>query len=106
MMDDGELRLSLLPHPRELRRQAGFYSLPERAVLYLEPGLPRDTALLPIAARLKRAAAEAGVELELVTGQPRHPRLAIAALRSGAAPAQPDGYSLTINARGVVIHYR
>ena len=100
------LRVNLLPHPRELKRQPGFYSLPQRAVLYLEPGLPRDTVLLPIAERLQSAAEEAGVQLEFVTGPTKHPRLAISALRSGAAPAQPAGYALTINARGILIHYR
>jgi hexosaminidase len=98
--------LSLLPYPRSLRRLPGFYVLPRRAVLHLDPGLPRDRVLLPIAARLKSAAAEVGVELEVVTGPAEHPRLAIRALQSTEAPTQAEGYALIINADGVTIHYR
>ena len=62
--------------------------------------------LLPVAARLQSAAEEAGVELEVVTGPPEHPRLAIRALQSTAAPDHAEGYALRIGARGVTIHYR
>lgn len=98
--------LNLLPGPRSLKRQPGFYTIPERAVLYLEPALPRATALLPIAARLQTAAEEIGVELEVVTGPTAHPRLAIRAAQSKDAPDNPEGYSLSINAKGVNIGYR
>jgi len=62
--------------------------------------------MLPVAERLQVAAAKAGVALELITGEPFHPRLAIRALPSTAAPAKPDGYLLRIEAKGVELHYR
>ena len=86
--------LNLLPYPRSLKRQPGFYTLPRRAVLHLDAGLPRDTVLLPMAARLQAAAEAIGVELEVVTGPPEHPRLAIRALQSTAAPDHAEGYAL------------
>lgn len=97
--------LNLLPCPRSLNRGAGFYVLPTRAVLHLDAALPRDTVLLPIGERLRSAAEAIGVDLELVTGPPRHPRLAISATRSNLAPDHPEGYTLAINSRGVVIRY-
>src|SRR5205823_11294164 len=42
----------------------------------------------------------------VVTGPPEHPRLAIRALQSTAAPAHAEGYTLLIGPRGVTIHYR
>jgi hypothetical protein len=98
--------VNLLPHPRFLKRHAGYYLLPRRAVLHLDATLSRDTVLLPLAERLRSAAQSAGVELEVVTGPARHPRLAIRALQSDFAPQQPDGYLLTIAARGVTLQYR
>ncbi len=98
--------LSLLPYPRLLRCLPGYYTLPRQAILHLDPRLPRDRVLLPTAARLKSAATEAGVELEVVTGPPEHPRLAIRALQSTEAPPQAEGYALVIGANGVTIHYR
>jgi hexosaminidase len=98
--------LNLLPGPRSLKRQPGFYTLPARAALHLNAALPRDAVLLPVAARLQAAAQAVGVELEVVTGPPEHPRLAIRALQSAAAPAQAQGYALIIGAQGVTIHYR
>jgi hexosaminidase len=98
--------LNLLPYPRSVERAPGFYLLPKRAVLHLDAGLPRDTTLLPVAARLQAAAEGAGVVLEAVTGPPDHPRLAIRARRSNAAPDHAEGYALMIGAQGVVLHYR
>ena len=98
--------LSLLPYPRSLRRLPGYYCLPRRAALHLDPALPRETVLLPIAARLKATAAEAGVELEIVTGPPEHPRLAIRAMQSAAAPPQAGAYGLVVGAKGATIYYR
>ena len=66
----------LLPHPRSLERRPGSYTLPARSVLHLDAALDRDTVMLPLAARLIAAAEDAGVELELITGAPQHPRLA------------------------------
>jgi hypothetical protein len=80
--------------------------LPRQAVLHLEAGLPRDRVLLPIAARLQSAAEALGVRLEVVTGPPEHPRLAIRAVQSTAAPDHAEGYALVIGAQGVTIHYR
>jgi len=98
--------LSLLPYPRSLRRLPGFYSLPRRAALHLEAELRRDTVLLPTAARLQSAAAEVGVQLELVTGPAEHSRLALRAVRSAEAPTHAEGYALVVGAKGVVIHYQ
>jgi len=98
--------LNLLPCPRSIKRQPGFYTLPPRAVLHLDAGLPRDTVLLPLSARLQSAAAASGVALEVVTGPPEHPRLAIRAIQSTAAPDHAEGYALMIGAGGVTIHYR
>ena len=84
----------------------GFYHLPRQAVLHLDAGLPRETVLLPLAERLQSAAEDAGVELELVTGPAAHPRLAIRAIQSRAAPAHPEGYALNVESKGIIIHYR
>ncbi|MDB6112221.1 MAG: glycoside hydrolase, family 20, partial [Pedosphaera sp.] len=77
-----------------------------QSALYLEAGLPRDTVLLPLASRLASAVKPFGVALELITGSPKHPKLAIKAMRGSSAPDGPGGYTLTINARGVSVHYR
>ncbi len=98
--------LNLLPAPRSAKRQMGFYTLPEHAVLCLESSLPRDTVMLPVASRLQTAAEEICVKLELVTGPMEHPRLAIRALQSAESPDHAEGYALTIGKRGVTIHYR
>jgi len=98
--------LNLLPHPRSLKRQSGTYLLPAQSVLYLDPALPRDTVLLPIAERLQSAAIEAGVELELITGPAKHPRLAIRALPSQNVPHHPAAYTLTIDRHGITLGYR
>ena len=98
--------MNLLPYPRSLRRQAGSFVLPERAALYLEPGLPRELVLLPLAQRLQETARAAGSTLELITGPASHPCLAIQAARDETAPHEPAGYTLTISARGVMIGYR
>jgi hexosaminidase len=99
-------RLNLLPYPRSLKRLPGFYSLPQRGVLHLDAGLPRDRVLLPTAERLQLIAEAIGIELEVVTGPAEHPRLAIRALQSTSAPDHEEGYALIIDARGVAIHYR
>jgi len=98
--------MNLLPHPRELKRGASFYTIPERAALHLDGALPRDTVLLPLAERLQSAAAVAGLELEVVLGPAEHPRLAIRAMRSVAAPNHAEAYVLNIGSRGVDILYR
>jgi hexosaminidase len=97
--------LNLLPYPRTLTRHSGSYLLPARATLYLEPSLPRETALLPIAERLQSAARTAGAELELITGPKNHPRLAICALPDNGAPNRADGYTLIISRQGANIGY-
>src|SRR6266446_6406141 len=98
--------MELLPYPRSLKRQAGLYTLPEHPVLFLDGRLPRETVLLPVADRLQGAAKEAGVNLELITGPAKHPRLAIQALKSDRAPDHAEGYALVINRQGVTIFYR
>ena len=98
--------MNLLPHPRFLKRHAGFFLLPADSVLHLDSTLPRDSVLLPCAERLKTAAAAAGVDLELVSGPAAHPRLAIRAFQSESASNHPEGYMLTVAARGVALAYR
>jgi hexosaminidase len=98
--------MNLLPYPRSIQRQAGFYQMPDRAALHLEASLPHDTVLVPIATRLQSAAAEIGVALELVTGPTDHPRLAVRALRGNDAPAHAEGYALRIGPAGITIAYR
>ena len=98
--------MNLLPHPRSLTRKAGFYVLPTQAVLHLDASLPRAEVMLPLAERLKAAAANAGANLELVTGPANHPRLAIRAFQSTAVPNHDEGYTLEIGSTGVRIHYR
>jgi hexosaminidase len=98
--------VNLLPHPRFLKRHTGFFLLPVDSVLHLDSTLPRDSVLLPCAERLKTAAAAVGVKLELVTGPAAHPRLAIRAFQSESAPNHPEGYVLTVAARGVALAYR
>ncbi|PYJ03046.1 MAG: hypothetical protein DME25_13740, partial [Verrucomicrobia bacterium] len=87
------MKLNLLPFPRSLEREPGFYALPKRAVLHLDACLPRDAVFLPVAQRLGAAAEGIGVTLEVVTGAPEHPRLAIRAFQSTAAPAHAEGYT-------------
>jgi hexosaminidase len=98
--------MNLLPYPRWLRREPGFYPLPTRAAVYLDATLPRDTVLLPVATRLQGAAEAIGVRLEVVSGPPEHPRLGIRALRSNEAPPHSEGYTLRIEPRGVTLLYR
>src|ERR1051325_4539752 len=98
--------MNLLPHPRSLSRRSGYFALPERPVLHLDPSLPRDTVLLPPARPLQPAAEEAGAELSFVTGPEAHPRLGIRAQQTHAVPNHPEGYSLTISSRGVALDYR
>lgn len=98
--------MSLLPYPRWLSRLPGFYRLPQRAALHLDPGLPRDAVLLPVAGRLQSVAEEIGVELDVVTGPLAHPHLAIRAIQNPAAPDHAEGYAIVIAAEGVTIHYR
>ncbi len=102
----GMRKPELLPSPRNLRFLNGFYSLPDRAVLHLDASLPRAEVLLPLADRLRSAAAEAGVQLELATGPASHPRMAIRARVEQGAPARTEGYILRIEKRGVTIGYR
>jgi hypothetical protein len=96
----------LLPFPRSIVRRAGFYTLPARAALHLDAKLVHDPFLLPIASRLKAGCEEIGVDLELVTGPPEHPRLAIRAIQTSTAPDRAEGYALFISAGGVTIQYR
>lgn len=98
--------LNLLPYPRSLRREPGFFRLPPRAVLHLDAALPRDAVLLPVAARLQSAAEAVGTELEVVTGPAEHPRLAIRAWQNTDPPDHAEAYALTIGADGVMLHYR
>jgi hexosaminidase len=98
--------LCLLPQPRSVRFQSGFFTLPKHAAAFFEPDLARDTFLLPVAARLRETAAQAGIELELVTGPAEHPRLAIRAQRRPPALPSPEAYNLDVTAAGITLSYR
>jgi hexosaminidase len=74
--------------------------------MHLDERLPRSRVMLPVSERLQEAARQAGVQLDLITGPPEHPLLAFRAVESSAAPAEPEGYTLIINATGVFLHYR
>lgn len=94
----------LLPSPRSLLLQSGFYSLPARAAFYLSPDLPRANVMLPLAERLRVTAAEAGTQLELVTGATGHTFFAFKATEVGTLEI-PESYRLTISRKGVAIEY-
>ena len=99
-------RPQLIPCPRSLRLHEGIYTLPENAVLHMDPSLPRSEVMLPISERLRMSAAEAGVQLEVVTGPAGHPRLAIRATQDGAAPDHSEAYVLEVSKRGIKIGYK
>ncbi|MDB6121970.1 MAG: glycoside hydrolase, family 20 [Pedosphaera sp.] len=61
--------------------------------------------MLPVAERLKAATQHIGVELELITGPAKHPKLAIRASQGGQAPGHSGGYSIVIDGKGIHIHY-
>lgn len=98
--------MNLLPYPRSLKPRPGLYTLVSGGVLHLDGGAPRDTVLIPAADAIIDAAAEAGVDLELVTGPTAHPRLQITAAKSSLAPSNPEGYRLEIAPAGITIEYR
>jgi hexosaminidase len=98
--------LKLLPHPRFLRRQSGTLRLPAECGLHLPGDLPKDTVLLPLAARVQEAAHEAGFNTRLITGGANGGRPVIRAVRGDGAPAGPDGYAMRIDAEGIQIEYR
>jgi hexosaminidase len=89
-----------------VQRHAGTFLLPAECLLHLEPGLSRDTVLLPVAERLQAAAKEVGVNLEFRASPLKGSRPAIRATRSETVPPRPAAYTLGISARGVAIHYR
>lgn len=97
--------LNLLPFPRQVRRLAGHYLIPAQAVMHLEASLPRDTIMLPLAARLISTADEIGVQLQLVTGPAEHPRLAIRGVPRTVLRAHPEAYELRIDSNGISIFY-
>ena len=97
--------MKLLPYPRSLVRKSGTYVFPNKPVLYLEPSLPRNTVLIPVAKRLQSAALTVGIELELVTGPKDHPRLAIQTRQGGSAPNHLSAYALNITPSGISLDY-
>ncbi len=133
-------KLKLLPYPRALRRQAGFFTLPTRASLHFDARLSHKSILLPIAKRLQAATKPLGIKLQLMgdahnvnpsnrgsrceealtlSGRQANARASsplqpprksalpsICAVQSDGAPAEPAGYALKINARGVDIQFR
>ncbi|PWU10987.1 MAG: glycoside hydrolase [Verrucomicrobia bacterium] len=98
--------MNLLPYPRLLKRRPGFYTFPAQAALHLDPSLPRETVMLPMAGRLKSVAEGAGFQLELITGPSVHPRLAIHARQTATSPNHHEGYTLDVGPEGVAIQYR
>ena len=98
--------MNLCPFPRSVRRLGGSFVLPDAAGLRLDPRLPRETVLLPIARRLSDAARRAGVRLGLVTGAAGRSAPAIQAVQSLSAPRQGEGYVLRVEAKGILLHYR
>ena len=57
--------LNLLPYPRSLKRERGFYLLPKQADLRIVGELPWETALAPAVERLRSAIEDVGVKLDL-----------------------------------------
>ncbi|HEV2207573.1 MAG TPA: glycoside hydrolase family 20 zincin-like fold domain-containing protein [Verrucomicrobiae bacterium] len=98
--------MDLLPFPRSLKRLPGFLQLPGQAVLHLDTALARDEVLLPLAERLRADAQPGGIELEVVTGPPQHPRLAVRAFQGPDAPNHSEGYTLNIGSKLVTLEYR
>ncbi len=116
--------MNLLPFPRSLTRERGFYGFPKGAVLQLGADLQRDAVLVPAIERIRSTMAEFGVELALICHDrgssrreeaPINLRFKIYDLRfepphAGCddleALSHAEGYSLDINAKGVSIQYR
>jgi hexosaminidase len=84
---------------------AGHYTIPVHAALHLDASLPRDTVMLPLAARLLSTADEIGVQLELVTGPADHPRLAIRGVPRSIRQRHPEAYELRIDSKGISLFY-
>jgi hexosaminidase len=93
----------LLPCPRFLRQEQGSYTLPARALFQMAEDFPKETTLLPLAERLRVAAAIAGCELAVAIGPA--PKAAIRAHRAADAPAHEQGYALVINREGIRLTY-
>jgi hypothetical protein len=95
-----------------LKRAAGFYLLPKRAVLCLHSD---DAAVLSAGKRLQIAAREAGVQLtpacsshqtgRILSGRDRAAP-SIYFLKGESAPPHAEGYNLGINASGIRVEYR
>jgi hypothetical protein len=115
--------LNLLPYPRSLKRERGFYLLPKQADLQFHGNLPWDTALAPVAERLRAAMADLGVELTPLFHDPRSSGREEALISIHrptkekseppyvgcydlSAPPHAEGYALDINLKGISIHYR
>jgi hypothetical protein len=97
--------LKLLPHPRFLERKPGQFALPGRVTLELEPSLPKDVAA-SVAARLKGAVREAGVEIKISTGRNRRKENSTIRLRKNAAlRTHTQNYALKIYHSGVLIEF-
>jgi hypothetical protein len=86
-----------------LKRQAGFYILPQEASIRFESYAPEDLRML---SRLRAAADEIGVLLSAETKEHSKRKAAIFASRTELAPAHTEGYALTIVKTGIKIHYQ
>lgn len=95
--------LKLLPHPRFVARRPGWFRLPGRAVLELDATLPKEIAV-SVAARLKSAAKEAGVELRMHAPVERTAAI-VRVHRNASLRAQEQAYTLEIGRDGVQVGF-
>jgi hypothetical protein len=125
------LKLNLLPYPRRLVRLPGFYTIPSRAGINIDPALPQATAKL-LFERLSAATEKLGVTLTLepppspgrsapaartqdrlsrrhkspapVQTQDAGPVINI--VRSELAPDHAEAYILRIESIGITVFFR
>ena len=98
--------MNLLPFPRSLRRAEGHYTLPADATLRLDPSLDRGTVLVPTWRRLREVLAPHGVALELTLATGPRAAVQIDASRHDSAPDHPEGYTMRISPKGILVRYR
>src|SRR6516225_6864635 len=102
--------MNLLPHPRHLKRGAGFYQLPRHARLQLDASLPRDVSRA-VFERLQSLLKNIGVQLE---SERRKPRGGPKVFRSSEITCRPasggirnaGGYTLEVSSGGVLVEFQ
>jgi hypothetical protein len=95
--------LNLLPFPRSLEREAGFFVLPEQTSVFLENEPPQNSGTLR---SLAAAADGIGVLLEFDAETSNNRKPAITVGQSNSAPNNAEGYTLAITKSGIKIRYR